>query len=342
MNNNLIVIMFIAIVFNGCVTPKGSFEGGSLIPSPEEVKEMLTKTNESDNEILSKSEDKELTSAFLNKKINKVTKIKVNSSEIFLSKKYLYEVDDLIRLSNARIFYRDHANDFFNDEITKKYLTTVKNRGNGYIVYNGNGNEKIFQSLVGRTLNKRGEDYEIFLFNSDLAIIEYDKHGNKISSLIRKGTIEPSLLSIKLGDQDPNVSIHQSIYILFESKMKRIDLNLGSKALDAFEYKRYNMPETKNISEEVSNEKSTVSNAQKIKELFDLYKNGALSKEEYEEEKKKIIHQPKIIKKETSIKEEVKTSINPLELMIIQKFNQQNGTNFTTMQEMQKYIQQNK
>ena len=78
-------------------------------------------------------------------------------------------------------FQRKHYN---YPDLPSGYQRTSVPIGVNEKVYDLNGNEKIFQSLVGRTLNKRGEDYEIFLFNSDLAIIEYDKHGNKISSLI--------------------------------------------------------------------------------------------------------------------------------------------------------------
>ncbi len=331
-----------ALTFTGCSNSKQSFaDSGTFIPSPKDVQNMLFKKKVSSGDLLSKSEDKELTQAFLNKKINKVTALDHGKSLIIIEKKRLYETDSYIYLNKSRDFYRNLAFDFLNDEVAQNYIQAVKKRGNGYIVYNGNGNEKILKALVGGSL-KKNTKFEIFMYDSDFALVEYDKEGNKVSALVRQARIEPSQLGISMGDRNPAVSIHQRIFVLMKSKVRKIDLNLGTTALNEFEYKRYNMPKKTQATNSIVQQpiQAQESKTDKIKALYELHKAGALSKEEFEQEKKKVLGSN--TSKPTATKVVQTNTINPMTTIIIQKFNQQYGTNFTTMKEIQQYMQTKK
>lgn len=329
-----------ALTFSGCAKSVPNFaDSGTFIPSPTDVQKMIFSKKSSNTDLLNQSEDKELTQAFLDKKLEKVTSIDHGKSLIIIEKKRLYETDSYIYLSKSRDFYRNLAFDFLDDAVSKSYINAVKKRGNGYIVYNGNGNEKILKALVGGSL-KKSTKFEIFMYDSDFALIEYDKDGNKISALVRQARIEPSQLGIRMGDRNPAVSIHQRIFILKKSKVRKIDLNLGTTALNEFEYKKYNMPQTSQATNQLVQQplQPKESKTDKIKELYELHKAGALSKEEFEQEKKKVLSTSTSIK--TAPIKVVKTNAtNPMELMIVQKFNKQYGTNFTTMKEVQQYMQ---
>lgn len=329
-----------AILLTGCTNGSTQFaDSGTFIPSPKDVQKMLFNKKVSNEDLVSKSDDQEMAKAFAGQKINKVTSMDFEHGGIFIEKKRLYETDSFIYFSKARGFYRNLAFDFLQDEVAKKYLDVVNKRGNGYIVYNGNANQKLLQAMVGGNL-KQNTNYEVFMYDSDFAIVEYDKNGNKVSALLRQARIEPSQLGMSMGDKDPAVTIHQSVFLVLQSNVNKIDLNMSSDELEKYEYKRYNMPEkhqgtiVQTIQQPVQIEKSK---ADKIKELYELLKAGALTQDEFDKEKAKILSSSNQTAQPAPVQVQ-QSSANPMELMIVQKFNEKYKTNFTTMKEVQEYM----
>lgn len=325
-------------ILSGCASSYS--DSGTFIPSPKDVGNMLFTKKASPEEILAKSKDKEMTKAFLDAKMDKVTSMDSLPSGLLLECKRLYETDSFIYLSKSRQFYRNLAPDFLNDSIAKTYLETIKKRGNGYVIYNGEGNQMLLKAYVGGEL-KQNTKTEIYMYDSDFAIVEYNKAGEKISAMIRQARIEPSQLGSAMGHNDPAVTIHQNVLVLFESELKKIALNLNTTALQGNVYKS----EGVSLSGSSVTPAATVSNTaspsesktDKIKELHELYKSGALTEEEYAKEKSKILNAetPKPSAPAASSSNAMATG---MEAMLVQKFNQQNGTNFSSMKEVQEFM----
>ena len=70
-----------------------------------------------------------------------------------------------------------------------------------------------------------------------------------------------------------------------------------------------------------------------------MHKAGALTKEEFDLEKKKILEKPTTHNTPIQSSDNSNKIQNPFELMIVDKFNQEHGTNFLTMKEVQQYLQ---
>jgi len=330
-----VVSLSMAVILSGCAS---SFsDSGTFIPSPKDVGNMLFTKAETPQELIAKSQDKELTRTFAEGKFAKVTSMNALSYGLLLECKRLYETDSFIYLSKARQFYRGQSSNFLNDDIAKAYIDTIQKRGNGYSIYNGEGNQALLKAYVGGSL-KANTKTEIYMYDSDFAIVEYNKAGEKISALIRQARIEPSQLGSAMGHNDPAVTIHQNIFVLFEGEMKKIALNLNNETLHNTLYKRVGLdtPSTSiAVSTNASQSASLDSKANKIKELHELYKSGALSEEEYTKEKTKILNND--AKPTTATSPSNPYVGTPMEAMLVQKFNQQNGTNFTSMKEIQEY-----
>lgn len=318
-------------MLSGCASSYS--DSGTFIPSPKDVGNMLFAKQETPQELIAKSQDKELTKTFAEGKFSKVTSINALPYGLLLECKRLYETDSFIYLSKSRQFYRNLAADFLQDDIAKAYINTIQKRGNGYSIYNGEGNQALLKAYVGGAL-KENTKTEIYMYDSDFAIVEYNKAGEKISALIRQARIEPSQLGSAMGHNDPAVTIHQNIFVLFEGELKKVALNINNTTLQNNLYKSVGLdaPSTPTaISTTASPSTSSDSKANKIKELHELYKSGALSEEEYNKEKTKILN--------SDVKPATSNSAvsSPMEAMLVQKFNQQNGTNFTSMKEIQEY-----
>ncbi|KFL32968.1 SHOCT domain-containing protein [Sulfurospirillum sp. SCADC] len=324
-----VVSLSMAVMLSGCASSYS--DSGTFIPSPKDVGNMLFSKKETPQELIAKSQDKELTKTFAEGKFAKVTSINALPYGLLLECKRLYETDSFIYLSQSRQFYRGKSSDFLNDDIAKAYIDTIQKRGNGYSIYNGEGNQALLKAYVGGSL-KENTKTEIYMYDSDFAIVEYNKAGEKVSALIRQARIEPSQLGSTMGDRDPAVTIHQNIFVLFDGELKKVALNINNTTLQNNLYKSVglDMPSTPvAVSTSVSPSTSSDSKANKIKELHELYKSGALSEEEYNKEKTKILNND--VKPSTSV------ASSPMEAMLVQKFNQQNGTNFTSMKEIQEY-----
>ena len=324
-------------VLSGCAASYS--DSGTFIPSPKDVGNMLFTKKASPDEILAQSKDKDLTKAFLDQKIDKVTSIDPLPYGLLLECKRLYETDSFIYLSKSRQFYRNLAADFLNDTIAKTYMDTIKKRGNGYVIYNGEGNQILLKAYVGGNL-KQNTKTEIYMYDSDFAIVEYNKAGEKISAMIRQARIEPSQLGSAMGHNDPAVTIHQNIFVLFESELKKIALNLNTTALQGNVYKSEGVaiPGSNATTTTAQPTQSTSdSKTDKIKELHELYKSGALTEEEYAKEKSKILN-TETQKPSAPPASSSNAMAAGMEAMVVQKFNQQNGTNFSSMKEIQEFL----
>lgn len=322
-------------MLSGCASSYS--DSGTFIPSPKDVGNMLFSKQETPQELIAKSQDKELTRTFAEGKFSKVTSINALPYGLVLECKRLYETDSFIYLSKSRQFYRNLAADFLQDDIAKAYIDTIQKRGNGYSIYNGEGNQALLKAYVGGAL-KENTKTEIYMYDSDFAIVEYNKAGEKVSALIRQARIEPSQLGSAMGHNDPAVTIHQNIFVLFEGEMKKVALNLNNATLQNNLYKSVGLetPSTSAaVSTTASQSASSDSKANKIKELHELYKSGALSEAEYNKEKTKILNNDA---KPTTPSISNAVAGTPMESMLIQKFNQQNSTNFSSMQEIQQYM----
>lgn len=325
-----VVSLSIAVMLSGCASSYS--DSGTFIPSPKDVGNMFAQ-KETPQEMIAKSQDKELTKTFAESKFAKVTSIKALPYGLLLECKRLYETDSFIYLSQSRQFYRNKASEFLNDDIAKAYIDTIQKRGNGYRIYNGDGNQALIKSYVGGTL-KVNTKTEIYMYDSDFAIVEYNKTGEKISALVRQARIEPSQLGSTMGDKDPAVTIHQNIFVLFEGELQKIALNLNNTALQNTIYKSVGLDTpTLTTTQAPAVIAVSTSNADKIKELHELFKSGALSEEEYNKEKAKILNTTDI--KALSSNPVAST---PMEAMIVQKFNEKNGTNLSSMKEIQEYM----
>ncbi|MBN2964989.1 SHOCT domain-containing protein [Sulfurospirillum sp. T05] len=326
-----------ALFLGGCATGTSKFsDSGIFLPSPKDVQKMLL-PKVSNEDIIKQSPDKELSETFLTNTFEKVTAVEHGSKTIILEKKWLYETDSFIRYSKSRSFYRGLAHDFLNDDVAKAYMETIIKRGSGYVIYNGSGNEMLMSAYAGGN-PRRSSDTSVFAYDSDFAIVEYDKEGNKKSALLRQVEIEPSQLGRQMGDKDPAVSIHHRAILLLEPAVKEAELTLNNDAIAALEYKRVNMPQKANQMYQAAPQStpSAPTNAQKIKELFELYKAGALSEEEYALEKAKILEPSNapVSNVTTSTPKQ-----DPMEFAIVQKFNQQHGTNLKSIKEIQEHMQ---
>jgi len=326
------VSLSMAVMLSGCASSYS--DSGTFIPSPKDVGNMLFSKQESPEELISKSQDKALTQAFVEGKFAKVTHISAFPSQLTLECKRLYETDSFIYLSKARQFYRDLAATFLQDDIAKTYIDTIQKRGNGYRIYNGDGNQAIIKAYVGGAL-KVNTKTELYMYDSDFAIVEYNKAGERISALIRQARIEPSQLGAAMGHNDPAVTIHQNVFILFESDLQKVALNLNNTTLQNNLYKSVGLDTPTSAPSQASTPSST-SKADQIKELHELYKSGALSEDEYNKEKTKILNSD--AKPTASTSSTSPYAGTPMETMLVQKFNQKNGTNFTSMKEIQEYM----
>lgn len=327
-----VISLSMAVILSGCASSYS--DSGTFIPSPKDVGNMLSK-KETPQELIAKSQDKELTKTFVEGKFTKVTSIHALPYGLSLECKRLYETDSFIYLSKSRQFYRDLAADFLQDDVAKAYIDTIQKRGNGYSIYNGEGNQALLKAYVGGAL-KENTKTEIYMYDSDFAIVEYNKAGEKISALIRQARIEPSQLGSAMGHNDPAVTIHQNIFVLFEGEMKKVALNLNNATLQNNLYKSVGL-ETSSPTPTQTATSSSTSKADKIKELHELYKSGALSEDEYNKEKTKILNNDANPAMSTSTTPSNPYVGTPMEAMLVQKFNQQNGTNFTSMKEIQEY-----
>ena len=213
--------------------------------------------------------------------------------------------------------YNVTAKKLDDDEIAKRYKAAVLKRGNKYTVYKNDITEMAYEAVVGGAMAKRDFDKQL-IFNWTPAIFEYDGEGRLKSVLLRMISITDHPLA--KGEPLAPVKIEMSSDIFYGSAAYRVENKLNNRTLQ--EYTLYSSKA--NSSDKAS--VSTNSKVEELKALYELQTSGALSKEEYEREKAKLLNQspePKQTQKSSSMQD-----------MVIQNYNEKHGTNYTSMQEI--------
>lgn len=298
-------------------------------------------------EILKNSSDKEMTKSFFDLQ-------KSNSKFRFsFAKNKISSESTIVPFDSAAMFHEARSLcakiDSSNDEIAKNYKQTILNRGNYYDVYTGTVNSSILATIQGGLPPVNSYNDEFYKYDFDNAIVEYSQDGTILSALVRFEKIKLNGL-IKTNDINyANIRISQVSTIFMREQMSLISRTMAKRLLDdnlVMSTKKVNTVAQNSILSQTIVQQPTTTKTAQIKELFELYKAGGLTKEEFEKEKIKLLDGEKsqnpvqVNSSPTQI--QTKTLQNPFEAMLLQKLNQQNGTNFTTMQEVQQYVAQQK
>lgn len=298
-------------------------------------------------ETLQSTSDKEMTKSFYDLQ-------KSNSKFHFsFSKNKISSESTIIPFDSAAMFHEARSLcakiDSSNDEIAKIYKQTILNRGNYYDVYTGTINSSILATIQGKLPSVNSYNDEFYKYDFDNAIVEYSQDGTMLSSLVRFDKITLNSL-IKSNDINyANIRISQVSTIFMREPVSLVSRTMAKRLLDdnlVMSTKKVNATPQNSISS-TTVQQPTISKTVQIKELFELYKAGGLTKEEFEKEKTKLLEgeknqSPMQSSQPSSQTTQKKALQNPFEAMMLQKINQQNGTNFTTMQEVQQYAAQQK
>lgn len=298
-------------------------------------------------EILKSSSDKEMTKSFFD--------LQKSNSKLRFSfiKNKISSETTIVPFDSAAMFHEARnlcaKIDSSNDEIAKNYKQTILTRGNYYDVYTGAVNSSILATIQGGLPSVNSYNDEFYKYDFDNAIVEYSQDGTMLSALVRFEKIKLNGL-IKTNDINyANIRISQVSTIFMREQMSLISRTMAKRLLDdnlVMSTKKVNaITQNSTLPQTIVQQPTTTKTAQ-IKELFELYKAGGLTKEEFEKEKIKLLDGEKsqnpIQVISSPIQSQTKTLQNPFEAMLLQKLNQQNGTNFTTMQEVQQYVAQQK
>lgn len=298
-------------------------------------------------EILQNSSDKEMTKSFFDLQ-------KSNSKLRFsFTKNKISSESTIVSFDSAAMFHEARSLcakiDSSNDEIAKTYKQTILNRGNYYDVYTGTVNSSILATIQGGLPSVNSYNDEFYKYDFDNAIVEYSQDGTMLSSLVRFDKIKLNGL-IKSNDINyANIRISQVSTIFMREPVSLVSRTMAKRLLDdnlVMSTKKVNATPQNSIPS-TAVQQSTITKTTQIKELFELYKAGGLTKEEFEKEKTKLLEgeknqSPMHSNQPSTQTTQTKVLQNPFEAMMLQKLNQQNGTNFTTMQEVRQYAEQQK
>jgi hypothetical protein len=239
-------------------------------------------------ETIAKAEDKEMTKSFLDTK-------KANEKlALTFSNKAIDSDRVIVPFSNAKTFGQARslcANiDSSNDEIATTYKKAVEDRGNYYTIYNGTVNMAILTAINGKlsTVNEYRDTFYNYDFEN--AIIEYAPNGTMVSALARVDKVNLNTM-FKVSDINiANIEIRQASRVFFASSLGIVSRTVSKRLLDD------NMVSTSKkeiqavvVAPAVVAPVVDKSNTNQLKELFELYKAGALTKEEFDKEKQKLL-----------------------------------------------------
>lgn len=232
-------------------------------------------------EILAKASDKEMTKAFLEAK---VVNPKINFSQ---SSNGIEFNNIIVPFDAAHTFGEARALcakiDTTNDPIAEIYKKVVTNRGNYYSVYSGTVNASIQNAIFGQLSSTNGND-EYYKYDFDNAIVEHAPDGSIISALTRMDQISLNMMIRPNNINYYNIEIRQLSRIFSKEQLSVVSRIVSKRIFDD------NLVLTsKQESKAVSVAAPAEDKATKIKALFDLYKSGALTKEEFEKEKKQLL-----------------------------------------------------
>jgi hypothetical protein len=258
-----------------------------------------------------------------------------NISESLKDEKYRISYDNnLIRVTQYISGEKGHMDGHMNealsdyykiydssrDKITQVFLDTAKQRGNTVKLYKKQLNNYIAQNFF----SNYDKQYKQCYGEADVAFIEFDK-SNRIFSLLARGhTFEKGLALMH----------HRYSLYIFGTKAASLESVIPNSMFS--DYYTTTLVGGEEPEKQGSVDNSSSTKAEKLKEFYELYKSGAISKEEYEKEKNTILKE----KKSAEIKPQTVSVQSPaapfnLNSIFLNQYNSKYGTHFTTMEEMQ-------
>jgi len=305
MKNNilkLILVIAIGVLFTGCLEPKTP----AYILQHSSDK-LLTKN------IMNSLKDKKYSIKYLNDFIEidqyiSEEKGHTDPNEFDAIREYLYNYDSS------------------NDEISKVFLQTARERNNTVRTYKNKLNSKIAK----RYFSSYDRQYKKLYSDLDIAFIEYDKNNRIKTVLVRGHAFEDTL-----GTSHDRYSM-----LIFGREAKRIESTISNYDFANNLLSTISENKTKTVTKEKVSTK-----VKDLKDFYKLYKDGIISKEEYKKEKEKILSEEKKSSKSTT--DEISTQpklhtkmptnfSNVLKNTMLQKYNEKYNTNFKSFEEMQK------
>ncbi len=233
-------------------------------------------------EIIAKSEDKEMTKSFLDAK-----QADKKLSHVSFSSRAIDSDRVLVPFSNAKTFYnaKNLLNNInsSNDELATTYKKAVESRGNYYTVYNGKVNNAILTAINGRlaTVNESRDTF--YYYDIENAIIEYSPDGTMVSALARVDKVNINTM-FKVNDINyANIEIQQVSRVFFASSLGIVSRTVSKRHLDD------NMISTSKKEAQPASVQTSTDKTEQLKSLFELFKAGALTKEEFEQQKQKLL-----------------------------------------------------
>jgi hypothetical protein len=225
--------------------------------------------------------------------------------------------------------------DTSDDEIAKVYKKVVTGRGNYYSVYSGAVNSAILNAISGQIPTTNGSN-EYYKIDFDNAIVEYTPQGTIVSALTRMETITLNMMIHTPSLEYYNIKISQESRVFSKEQLGVVSRIVSKRTFDdnLVQTSKQDIKPAQAVA--TSDDKSA-----KIKELFGLYQAGALTKEEFDKEKSKVLDGEKTQPTpQTDKSSTVEPKQSPLQAMILNSMNEKNGTHFTTMKEYQDYVMQ--
>jgi len=217
------------------------------------------------------------------------------------------------------------------DELAKLYKEVLEKRGSSYTVYKGVMNNKIYEEIVGGKLSGSNGSLERYYYHLTPAIIEYDSEGRMKSALLRNATMTIHPVD-RTGPYAP-VKIEIETLFIDSNKVYTVE-----SSIDNNEFSKYEIYSSKKDTPTSSNNSvassGSPSKAAQIKELHALYKDGAITEAEYKAEKEKILSSSRSQSQHKSVQKSASIT-TMFEQKIINNYNKQHGTNFTSMQQIQ-------
>lgn len=275
-------------------------------------------------EIIAKASDKEMTQAFLTA-MQKDPKLKFSQS-----KKAMVFDNTIIPFDAAHTFREARSLcmgiDTINDPIANTFKSVATNRGNYYSVYNGALNAAIMNAMFGQLPTSNG-DSEYYKYDFDNAIVEFAPDGTIVSALTRMDKITLNMMIRPNSIDYYNIKISQISRVFSKNDLSIVSRLVSKRTFDD------NLVSTSKVDHKsvatTSTQALVPDTTSKLKELFELYKAGALTKEEFDSEKSKLLNNtPQASVVNTPPKESARSTLEDMiNQKIMESFNKQNGTN---------------
>lgn len=236
-------------------------------------------------ETLAKASDKAMTKAFLDvQKSDPKLSFSLNNNAIVFDR-VIVPFDSAATFGQARSLCANI--DTSNDKIAEEFKKVAIARGNYYTIYNGTVNASLQNAIYGQLSPSNGND-EYYKYDFDNAIIEYAPDGTIVSALTRMDKISLNMMIRPKDINYYNIEIRQISRIFAKTQLSVVSRTVSKRLFDdnlVLTSKQDIKPLPATISQPVVQQDSTA----KLKELFELYKAGALTKEEFDKAKQKLL-----------------------------------------------------